>query len=127
MRARSHSGPSRADAPNVAVAGSLQTSARDCIACGASVAGRMRARRLTAVDVFTSVPLQGHPGAAVLDADGLDDAAMQRIAAWTNLSETTFVLPPTAGGASYRLRIFTPRSELAFAGHPTIGSAHAVL
>jgi PhzF family phenazine biosynthesis protein len=52
---------------------------------------------------------------------------MQRIAAWTNLSETTFVLPPTAAGASYRLRIFTPRSELAFAGHPTIGSAHAVL
>jgi len=87
----------------------------------------VRARRLTTVDVFTRVPLRGNPVAVVLDADGLDDAAMQRIAAWTNLSETTFVLPPTAAGASYRLRIFTPRSELAFAGHPTIGSAHAVL
>jgi PhzF family phenazine biosynthesis protein len=84
-------------------------------------------RRFTTVDVFTRVPLRGNPVAVVLDADGLDDAAMQRIAAWTNLSETTFVLPPTVDGASYRLRIFTPRSELAFAGHPTIGSAHAVL
>jgi len=87
----------------------------------------VRARRFTTVDVFTSVPLRGNPVAVVLDAEDLDAAAMQRIAAWTNLSETTFVLPPTAAGASYRLRIFTPRSELAFAGHPTIGSAHAVL
>ncbi len=85
------------------------------------------ARRFTTVDVFTRVALRGNPVAVVLDADGLDDAAMQHIAAWTNLSETTFVLPPTLDGASYRLRIFTPRSELKFAGHPTIGSAHAVL
>jgi GTP-binding protein len=85
------------------------------------------ARRFTTVDVFTRIPLRGNPVAVVLDADGLDDAAMQHIAAWTNLSETTFVLPPTLAGASYRLRIFTPRSELKFAGHPTIGSAHAVL
>ena len=87
----------------------------------------MADRRFKQVDVFTSVPLAGNPVAVVLDAEGLDDATMQRLAAWTNLSETTFVLPPVATGASYRLRIFTPRSELAFAGHPTIGSAHAVL
>ena len=84
-------------------------------------------RRFKQVDVFTDRPLAGNPVAVVLDADGLDDATMQRLAAWTNLSETTFVLPPTSTDASYRLRIFTPRSELAFAGHPTIGSAHAVL
>jgi len=63
----------------------------------------------------------------VLDAEGLDVAQMQRIAGWTNLSETTFVLPPTTATADYRLRIFTPREELAFAGHPTLGSAHALL
>lgn len=79
------------------------------------------------VDVFTSTPLLGNPVAVVLDADGLDTAAMQGIARWTNLSETTFVLPPVAAEADYRLRIFTPRSELPFAGHPTLGSAHAVL
>jgi PhzF family phenazine biosynthesis protein len=79
------------------------------------------------VDVFTARALAGNPVAVVLDAAGLDDATMQRLAAWTNLSETTFVLPPTVAGASYRLRIFTPRRELPFAGHPTIGSAHAVL
>ena len=87
----------------------------------------MAGRRFKQVDVFTSVPLRGNPVAVILDADGLDDTTMQRLAAWTNLSETTFVLPPTVPDASYRLRIFTPRSELAFAGHPTIGSAHAVL
>lgn len=87
----------------------------------------MSARRFKQVDVFTATPLAGNPVAVVLDADGLDDATMQRLAAWTNLSETTFVLPPTTSDASYRLRIFTPRSELPFAGHPTIGSAHAVL
>jgi PhzF family phenazine biosynthesis protein len=84
-------------------------------------------RRFKQVDVFTSSPLAGNPVAVVLDAEGLDDATMQRLAAWTNLSETTFVLPPFTADASYRLRIFTPRSELSFAGHPTIGSAHAVL
>jgi PhzF family phenazine biosynthesis protein len=87
----------------------------------------MATRRFKQVDVFTARPLAGNPVAVVLDADGLDDATMQRLAAWTNLSETTFVLPPSTSEADYRLRIFTPRSELPFAGHPTVGSAHAVL
>ena len=78
------------------------------------------------VDVFTDRPFFGNPVAVVLGADGLDEGRMQRIAAWTNLSETTFVLRPS-GDADYRLRIFTPAGELPFAGHPTIGSAHAVL
>ena len=77
------------------------------------------------VDVFTERPFFGNPVAVVIGAEGLDTAAMQRIAAWTNLSETTFLLPSTK--ADYRLRIFTPRQELPFAGHPTIGSAHAAL
>lgn len=84
-------------------------------------------RSFKQVDVFTAVSLLGNPVAVVLDADGMDGAAMQRFAAWTNLSETTFVLPPTDKGADYRVRIFTPRSEIPFAGHPTIGTAHAVL
>lgn len=79
------------------------------------------------VDVFTQTSFTGNPVAVVLDAQGLDTQAMQAIASWTNLSETTFVLPPRAEGADYRLRIFTPRSELPFAGHPTLGSAHAIL
>src|SRR6516225_541404 len=79
------------------------------------------------VDVFTDVPFKGNPVAVVLDAEGLSAVDMQAIANWTNLSETTFVLPPTNPSADYRLRIFTTRSELPFAGHPTIGSAHAVL
>lgn len=79
------------------------------------------------VDVFTAVPFMGNPVAVVFDADALSGEAMQAIASWTNLSETTFVLAPTDAGAHYRLRIFTPRAELPFAGHPTIGSAHAVL
>lgn len=79
------------------------------------------------VDVFTKVPFLGNPVAVVLDGSGLDTAAMQRIANWTNLSETTFVLPPTEAGADYRVRIFTPASELPFAGHPTLGTAHALL
>lgn len=83
--------------------------------------------RFKQVDVFTNRPFFGNPVAVVLEGDGLDAGAMQRIAAWTNLSETTFVLRPTAAGADYRLRIFTPRAELPFAGHPTVGSAHAVL
>jgi len=84
-------------------------------------------RAYKVVDVFTSKPLLGNPVAVVLDADGLDTKAMQAIAGWTNLSETTFVLPPTSSEANYQLRIFTPRSELPFAGHPTLGSAHAIL
>ncbi len=79
------------------------------------------------VDVFTDVPFKGNPVAVVLDGGGLTTAQMQSIANWTNLSETTFVCAPTHADADYRLRIFTPRSELPFAGHPTIGSAWAVL
>lgn len=79
------------------------------------------------VDVFTNVPYQGNPVAVVLDAEGLSDEQMQRIANWTNLSETTFVLPATQANADYRVRIFTPHSELPFAGHPTLGTAHALL
>jgi PhzF family phenazine biosynthesis protein len=86
-----------------------------------------KARDYKVVDVFTRQPLLGNPVAVVLDADGLDTDAMQRIARWTNLSETTFLLPPTADDADYRLRIFTPMRELPFAGHPTLGTAHAVL
>jgi PhzF family phenazine biosynthesis protein len=84
-------------------------------------------RRFSQVDVFTSVPYHGNPVAVVHDADGIDPDAMLRFAKWTNLSETTFVLPPTDPAADYRLRIFTPISELPFAGHPTIGSCHAWL
>lgn len=87
----------------------------------------MGSHRFKQVDVFTNRPLFGNPVAVVLEAEGLDDAEMQRIAAWTNLSETTFVLPPTTPEADYRLRIFHPTEELPFAGHPTVGSAHAVL
>ena len=79
------------------------------------------------VDVFTTVPFRGNPVAVVLDGDVVSDDDMQRIAAWTNLSETTYVCAPTDPRADYRLRIFTPKRELPFAGHPTIGSAHAVL
>jgi len=79
------------------------------------------------VDVFTRTPFLGNPVAVVLGAEKLATEEMQRIAAWTNLSETTFVLPPTSSAADYRLRIFTPKRELPFAGHPTIGSAHAVI
>ena len=83
------------------------------------------------VDVFTAEPYLGNPLAVVLDGAGLDDAQMQRFARWTNLSETTFVLEPTAAGraagADYRVRIFTPGGELPFAGHPTLGSCHAWL
>lgn len=77
------------------------------------------------VDVFPGCALGGNPVAVVLDADGLDDATMQDFARWTHLSETTFVLPAEDPAADYRLRIFTPGGELPFAGHPTLGSAHA--
>jgi len=79
------------------------------------------------VDVFTHVRFKGNPVAVVLEGDGLSSAQMQQIAHWTNLSETTFVLAPTLPGAAYQVRIFTPGSELPFAGHPTIGTAHALL
>lgn len=79
------------------------------------------------VDVFTGKPFYGNPVAVVIGAEDLDAQQMQHIAAWTNLSETTFLLKPMQPGADYRLRIFTPRQELPFAGHPTLGSAHAAL
>ncbi len=84
-------------------------------------------RRIRTVDVFTSTPFKGNPVAVILDAEGLNSEQMQTIANWTNLSETTFVLPAADVSADYTLRIFTPCAELPFAGHPTIGSAHAVL
>lgn len=79
------------------------------------------------VDVFASGPLLGNPVAVVHDAEGLTDDQMAAFARWTNLSETTFLLPPTTPGADYRLRIWTQGGELPFAGHPTLGSAHAWL
>ncbi len=79
------------------------------------------------VDVFSPAPYRGNPVAVILDAEDLEGADMQLIARWTNLSETTFVLPPTTREGDYRLRIFTPGGELPFAGHPTLGSAHAWL
>jgi len=82
-------------------------------------------RRFKQVDVFTDRPFRGNPVAVVIDAEGLDTQAMQRIACWTNLSETTFLLKSSV--ADYKLRIFTPLQELPFAGHPTLGSAHAAL
>lgn len=79
------------------------------------------------LDVFASAPGRGNPLGVVFNADDLNGATMQAIAAWLNLSESTFVLKPTQPGADYRLRIFTPRQELPFAGHPSVGTAHAVL
>ncbi|OBV39767.1 phenazine biosynthesis protein PhzF family [Janthinobacterium psychrotolerans] len=84
-------------------------------------------RRFKQIDVFTSVPLKGNPLAVILDADGLGDEQMQSIARWTNLSETTFVLPASDPAADYRVRIFTTQEEFPFAGHPTLGTAHALL
>jgi len=84
-------------------------------------------RRYTEVDVFTEVALLGNPLAVVHDAQGLSDEQMQAFARWTNLSETTFLLPPADSTADYGVRIFTPHRELPFAGHPTLGSCHAWL
>jgi PhzF family phenazine biosynthesis protein len=84
-------------------------------------------RRFKQVDVFTSVPLKGNPLAVVLNADGLNEAQMHAVARWTNLSETTFALAPIAPEADYRVRIFSPGVEFPFAGHPTLGTAHALL
>ena len=86
-----------------------------------------RTRSFVQVDVFSTSPYSGNPVAVVLDGTGLSDEEMQGLARWTNLSETTFVLPPTVPEADYRLRIFTPGGELPFAGHPTLGSARAWL
>jgi PhzF family phenazine biosynthesis protein len=83
--------------------------------------------RFSQVDVFSSEPLRGNPVAVVHGADDLTDDQMAAFARWTNLSETTFLLTPTDPGADYRLRIWTPGGELPFAGHPTLGSAHAWL
>jgi PhzF family phenazine biosynthesis protein len=87
----------------------------------------MRIRAFKQVDVFTSVALKGNPVAVILDAEGLSAAQMQAISNWTNLSETTFVTAATDPAADYALRIFTPKSELPFAGHPTLGTAHAAI
>ena len=87
----------------------------------------MAERRFSQLDVFTAVPLRGNPLAVVHDAVGLTDRQMADIARWTNLSETTFLLPPDDAQADYKLRIFTPGGELPFAGHPTLGSCHAWL
>jgi PhzF family phenazine biosynthesis protein len=93
----------------------------------ASFGTPMNQRSFKQVDVFGAEPYLGNPVAVVLEGEGLSDEAMQRFARWTNLSETTFVLPPTTPNADYRLRIFTPVRELPFAGHPTLGSCHAWL
>jgi len=89
----------------------------------------MKSRAFTQIDVFTDQAYLGNPVAVVLDSEGLSDEAMQQFARWTQLSETTFVLPVSeaakAQGADYRVRIFTPGGELPFAGHPTLGTAHA--
>lgn len=84
-------------------------------------------RRFRQVDVFTRIALKGNPLAVVLDGDGLSDAQMHALARWTNLSETTFVLSPASPLADYRVRIFSPGAEFDFAGHPTLGTAHALL
>jgi PhzF family phenazine biosynthesis protein len=91
----------------------------------ATLAGLLRP--FAQVDVFTTVAYAGNPVAVVLNGTGLGSEAMQRFAHWTNLSETTFVLPPTTSDADYRARIFTPSAELPFAGHPTLGTCHAWL
>ena len=83
--------------------------------------------RYLEIDVFTLRPFYGNPLAVILDAEDLDAVAMQRIAAWTNLSETAFLLAPTTPAADYRVRIFTPRQELPFAGHPSVGAAYAAI
>jgi PhzF family phenazine biosynthesis protein len=91
----------------------------------------MKARAFQQVDVFSATPYRGNPVAVVLDGSGLSTADMQHFTHWTNLSECTFVLPPTpegrAAGADYRVRIFCPGRELPFAGHPTLGTCHAWL
>ncbi len=82
----------------------------------------MRPRRFIQCDVFTSVPTKGNGLAVVVDGEGLSDTEMQAFAAWTNLAETTFLMPRTTPEADYKVRIFTPRREMLFAGHPTLGN-----
>lgn len=82
----------------------------------------LKVRRFVQCDVFSPIPTQGNGLAVVVDADGMSDEQMQKFAAWTNLAETTFLLPPTDTAADYRVRIFTPVREMLFAGHPTLGS-----
>lgn len=84
-------------------------------------------RKFVQLDVFTDTPYAGNPLAVVIDGEGLSTEEMQRFARWTNLSETTFLLPPTDPTADYKVRIFTTSGELPFAGHPTLGSASAWL
>lgn len=84
-------------------------------------------RRYVQLDVFASRPGDGNPLAVVLEAEGLDDATMQAIARWTRLPETTFVFAPTTPEATHAIRIFSPRREVPFAGHPSVGTAHALL
>ncbi len=85
------------------------------------------ARRFLQLDVFSRQLMHGNPLAVVVDGEGLDSSTMQAFARWTNLSETAFLLPPTQVSADYRVRIFTPRQELPFAGHPSVGSAYAAI
>jgi PhzF family phenazine biosynthesis protein len=87
----------------------------------------VKPRAYKQVDVFTTSPLQGNPLAVILEAEGLSEKQMLSLARWTNLSETTFVFKPTDPLADYQVRIFTPEKELPFAGHPTLGTAHALL
>lgn len=87
----------------------------------------MSLRRYLQLDVFADRPGAGNPLAVVLDCDGLDDPSMQAIARWNNRPETTFVFPPTQPKAGYRVRMFSPVQEVPFAGHPSVGTAHAVL
>ena len=87
----------------------------------------MKLRRFIQCDVFSPLPTQGNGLAVVVDAEGLTDLQMRRFAAWTNLAETTFLLPPTEPTADYKVRIWTPSREMLFAGHPTLGSCAAWL
>jgi PhzF family phenazine biosynthesis protein len=96
-------------------------------AAGAAASTAPRVRGFSQVDVFSAEPLRGNGLAVVHDGTGLDDAQMAAFARWTNLSETTFLLPPTDAQADYLVRIFTPGGELPFAGHPTLGSCHVWL
>ncbi len=85
----------------------------------------MQARRFIQCDVFTPTPTLGNALAVVVDGEAVTEEAMRRFAVWTNLAETTFILPPQDPVADYRLRIFTPTREMLFAGHPTLGSCAA--
>src|SRR3954447_2132806 len=100
---------------------------RDCTLAREAERLSAMARVFNQVDVFTTTPYAGNPVAVVLDGDGVSSEQMQRFAHWTNLSETTFVLPPTDPAADCRVRISTPVAELPFAGHPTLGTCHAWL